>query len=241
MQDWQTEAREHIKQLHLQLDPPNQEPLSQFQANRPNLSKERTWIRSKSARHNKSNLRDWYPISIEAASIERSIQQSLREERELLQKKLGGFRANLAGKEGDYSSPHNVLQGKPCSDALTTKFYFTFTVRIAPLRKARQELREEIGGFDIALRAKQQEKFQTSLSILKFAAFKLLPKKHNGFNVADTCVKRVSLHQVLSRVPKRQAIGGRVAYTRGVVQADRCTRPMRHLRVSLEGSRLIIL
>ncbi|KAI9607347.1 hypothetical protein H4Q26_005865 [Puccinia striiformis f. sp. tritici PST-130] len=178
------------------------------------------------ARHNKSNLRDWYPISIEAASIERSIQQSLREERELLQKKLGGFRANLAGKEGDYSSPHNVLQGKPCSDALTTKFYFTFTVRIAPLRKARQELREEIGGFDIALRAKQQEKFQTS---------------HNGFNVADTCVKRVSLHQVLSRVPKRQAIGGRVAYTRGVVQADRCTRPMRHLRVSLEGSRLIIL
>ncbi|KAI9627580.1 hypothetical protein H4Q26_017263 [Puccinia striiformis f. sp. tritici PST-130] len=60
------------------------------------------------ARHNKSNLREWYPISIEAASIERSIPQSLREERELLQKKLGGFRANLAGKEGDYSSPYNV-------------------------------------------------------------------------------------------------------------------------------------
>ncbi|KNE94747.1 hypothetical protein PSTG_11934 [Puccinia striiformis f. sp. tritici PST-78] len=68
--------------------------------------------------------------------------------------------ANLAGKEGDYSSPYNV--------------------------KARQELREEIGGFDIALRAKQQEKFQTS---------------HNGFNVADTNLRK-------SRIYPRSRTGG---------------------------------
>ncbi|KAI7950794.1 hypothetical protein MJO29_009468 [Puccinia striiformis f. sp. tritici] len=156
------------------------------------------------ARHNKSNLREWYPISIEAASIERSIPQSLREERELLQKKLGGFRANLAGKEGDYSSPYNV---KVIIAHLTTSYKANPARKPSPINFISLVPYESTCGPSNKRNFKHASvhSFQAVDIYTELGGNYIASKIHNSFNVADTCVKRVSLHQALPRVPKRQA------------------------------------
>ncbi|POW10602.1 hypothetical protein PSTT_05991, partial [Puccinia striiformis] len=112
--------------------------------------------------------------------------------------------ANLAGKEGDYSSPYNV---KVIIAHLTTSYKANPARKPSPINFISLVPYESTCGPSNKRNFKHASvhSFQAVDIYTELGGNYIASKIHNSFNVADTCVKRVSLHQALPRVPKRQA------------------------------------